>query len=72
MAEYLKSEAELIEELSVNVILGRAVRRAGFERATALSVAAVYCVSPIAREGAVWRPKLFQVLKGASSSYCPI
>ena len=71
MAANLKSEAVSKEELTVRVILGRSVRRAGFEREAALFKAVANCVSPMAREGAVKKPKVFQVLNGASSSYCP-
>jgi len=70
--EYLWNEAELREELRVKVIRGRWLRRAGFESATEQSAAIVNRVSPNAREEAVAMPKEFQVLKGASSSYCPI
>jgi chemotaxis methyl-accepting protein methylase len=71
MTENLKSEAVSMEELMAKVILGRSVRRAGFERETAQFEAVANCVSPMAREGAVKKPKVFQVLNGASSSYCP-
>lgn len=71
MAAKLKSEAVSMEELMVRVILERSVRRAGFERETAQFEAVANCVSPMAREDAVRKPKVFQVLTGASSSYCP-
>lgn len=61
----------LKDEFTVKVILGSLVKRAAFVSETAQSEPKVNCVSPMARERAVVMPKVFQVLKGASSSYCP-
>jgi len=67
--EYLKKEAELKEVLRVKVVLGRKTRRAGFESATEQSEAKEKWDSPRPREGAVAKLNVFQVRKGASSSY---
>ena len=69
--EYLKKEAALTHELRENVIFGRLLKRAGFVSAAEQSDAKVKRASPMATDAPVEIPRVFHVLKGASSSYCP-
>ena len=55
----------------MNVNLESLVSKAGLVRATEQSEAKVKRVFPLDKEEAVEIPSLFQVLTGASSSYCP-
>jgi len=67
---YLNKEAASNEELKVKFNRGSLVRRAGLEREFEQSEVKIERV-PRAIEEAVKEPHVFQVLKGASSSYWP-
>ena len=69
--EYLLKEAAECEPLTVNENLGREINRAGLIRPADVSAASANRASPMPSEEAVGTPRVFQVRKGASSSYCP-
>jgi hypothetical protein len=65
-------EAAVYEPFTLKEEPERAVRRAGLMTVADESATRAYCVSPIPIAVAVEIPKVFQVRKGASSSYCPM